>query len=43
MGLAYYYDSKGNPIGKTYYELDFQETVGYKISLVDAENMLMIY
>lgn len=37
MGLAYYYDSKGNPIGKTYYELDFQETVGYKISLVDAE------
>lgn len=37
MGLAYYYDASGNPIGKNYYELDFQDTVGYKISVKDAE------
>lgn len=37
MGLAYYYDANGNPIGKTYYELDFQDTVGYKITIPEAE------
>lgn len=37
MGLAYYYDANGNPIGKNYYELDFQDTVGYKISVLEAE------
>lgn len=37
MGLAYYYDANGNPIGKNYYELDFQDTVGYKITIPEAE------
>ncbi len=36
MGLAHYYDQKGNAIGKQYYEIDFQDTVGYKISVDDA-------
>lgn len=40
MGLAYYYDASGNPIGKNYYEIDFQDTVGYKISVVDAETYI---
>lgn len=46
MGLAYYYDSNGNPIGKMYYELDFQDTVGYKITLPEAEayiDELLVY
>lgn len=40
LGLAYYYDTNGNPIGKNYYELDFQDTVGYKITIPDAETYI---
>ena len=36
MGLAYYVNAKGEEIGKQYYELDFQDTVGYDISVKDA-------
>lgn len=36
MGLAHYVTEDGFEIGKTYYEIDFQDTVGYKISLPDA-------
>lgn len=47
MGLAHYINSKGEEIGKMYYELDFQDTVGYKISVEDAiryiENKIAIY
>ena len=47
MGLAHYVNSKGEEIGKMYYELDFQDTVGYKISVNDAiqyiENKIAMY
>ncbi len=40
LGLAYYYDEKGDAIGQKYYELDFQDTVGYKISIPEAEEYI---
>ena len=40
LGLAHTFTSDGKPIGKDYYELDFQDTVGYKISLEEAEQYI---
>ncbi len=36
LGLAHYVTADGEEIGKQYYEIDFQDTVGYKISMEDA-------
>lgn len=36
MGLAYYVTEDGFEIGKKYYEIDFQDTVGYKITVDEA-------
>lgn len=36
MGLAHYVTKDGVEIGKQYYELDFQNTVGYDIKVEDA-------
>lgn len=36
MGLAHYVTEDGTEIGKAYYELDFQSTVGYDIKVEDA-------
>lgn len=36
MGLAHYVTEEGVEIGKKYYEIDFQDTVGYKITVDEA-------
>lgn len=36
MGLAHYVTSEGEEIGKKYYEIDFQDTVGYRITVEEA-------
>ncbi len=36
MGLAHYVTSDGFEIGKKYYEIDFQDTVGYRITVEEA-------
>ena len=36
MGLAHYVTNDGYEIGKKYYEIDFQDTVGYRITVDEA-------
>lgn len=36
MGLAHYVTSDGFEIGKEYYQIDFQDTVGYRITVDEA-------
>lgn len=40
MGLAHYVTEDGFEIGKEYYQIDFQDTVGYRITVDDAINYI---
>lgn len=40
QGLAHYVTKDGEEIGKKYYEIDFQDTVGYQISLEEAKDYI---
>ena len=47
MGLAHYVTEEGYEIGKEYYQIDFQDTVGYRITVEEAidyiESKIEIY
>lgn len=40
MGLAHYVEEDGTMIGRNYYEIDFQDSVGYKITIPEAKEYI---
>lgn len=40
MGLAHYVEEDGTMIGRNYYEIDFQDSVGYTITIPEAKKYI---